>query len=68
MPQRPDNFPPLACPDCDRPAPAKSVNADESVTYTCAAKNHAATHGLPVTWRITKDGAFLEKSAAGQFE
>ncbi|MEX3983807.1 hypothetical protein AB4Y45_33015 [Paraburkholderia sp. EG287A] len=55
------DFPALACPHCERSTKPRSVNGDLSVTYTCVAANHLATHGLPMTWRITRDGSFVEK-------
>jgi hypothetical protein len=56
-----DQFPALECPHCERMTSPRSLNRDGSVTYTCGARHHQATHGLPQTWRITADGGFLEK-------
>jgi hypothetical protein len=61
------DFPALACPHCDRDTPPRSVNADQSVTYTCRAANHMATHGQPETWRITRDGAILQRDEKRRF-
>ena len=58
------DFPALACPHCERETKPRSVNRDQSVTYTCVAANHLATHGLPMTWRITREGDFVEKDQA----
>jgi predicted transcriptional regulator len=62
------DFPALECPTCERPTPPRSVNGDKSVTYSCAARNHQATHGSTQTWRITEDGTFLERSDSGRYE
>lgn len=62
-----EDYPSLACPSCSRATPPKRLNADQSVTYHCAAKNHEATHGRAETWRITKHGNFQAKTAAGHY-
>ena len=62
------DFPSLECPHCERMTAPRSVNQDQSVTYVCRAANHLTTHGLPMTWRITKDGDFQEKDHdSGQY-
>lgn len=63
-----EEFPALECPSCDRGTKPRSVNNDGSVTYTCEAKNHLATHGHPMTWRIAEDGSFLERTPSGRYE
>ena len=57
----------LECPSCERGVRPKRVNADGSVSYTCAARNHEATHGRAENWRISKEGNLLLPNDAGRY-
>ncbi|MBC8737105.1 hypothetical protein F6X40_09820 [Paraburkholderia sp. UCT31] len=63
-----EDFPALECPSCNKATPPRSVNQDDSVTYTCVGKNHEATHGQPETWRIAEDGTFLQRTESRRYE
>ena len=53
-----DDYPPLECPLCGALRPPKSLNKDESVTYTCPPDHK--NHGNQYTWRIAADGTLID--------
>jgi len=54
----PSDYPPLACPKCDRSCKPLRLNKDGSVSYSCPADHK--THGSRYTWRIAEDGSLID--------